>query len=104
MELEFIRWLREHVPKHPRAKLGLIDDAALVSLAGRDGVVVTTDLLTDRVDFELGKHEPHRIGRQALAANLSDLAAMAARPIAAFISLALPSDKTPGGDPLALAI
>ena len=90
MELEFIRWLRAHVPTDPRAKLGLSDDAALVSLAGRNEVVVTTDLLTDAVDFELGKHAPQRIGRQALAANLSDLAAMAAKPLAAFVSIALP--------------
>jgi thiamine-monophosphate kinase len=90
MELEFIHWLREHVPNRPCAELGLSDDAAVVSLAGRSEVVVTTDLLTDAVDFQLGIHEPQRIGRQALAANLSDLAAMAAKPLAAFISIALP--------------
>jgi thiamine-monophosphate kinase len=90
MELEFIRWLREHVPTSADAKLGLSDDAAVLSLAGHSEIVVTTDLLTDAVDFELGKHAPPCIGRQALAANLSDLAAMAAKPLAAFISLALP--------------
>jgi thiamine-monophosphate kinase len=90
MELEFMQWLRAHVPVSPDARLGLSDDAAIVSLADRNEVVVTTDLLTDAVDFELGKHAPQQIGRQALAANLSDLAAMAAKPLAAFISLALP--------------
>jgi thiamine-monophosphate kinase len=104
MELEFIEWLRAHVPVDPRARLGLSDDAAVVSLAGRDGVVVTTDLLTDAVDFQLGTHDPRRIGRQALAANLSDLAAMAAKPVAAFISLALPHDGGGGLTPLDLAI
>ncbi|HEX3599086.1 MAG TPA: thiamine-phosphate kinase [Lacipirellulaceae bacterium] len=104
MELEFIQWLREHVPAEPRAKLGLSDDAALISLAGRDQVVVTTDLLTDAVDFQLGMHEPQRIGRQALAANLSDLAAMAAKPVAAFISLALPHRGGAGLTALQLAI
>lgn len=90
MELEFIHWLREHVPDRPCAKLGLSDDAAVVSLEGRSELVVTTDLLTDAVDFQLGTHEPQRVGRQALAANLSDLAAMAAKPLAALISIALP--------------
>jgi thiamine-monophosphate kinase len=104
MELEFIEWLRAHVPTDPRAKLGLNDDAALVSLARRDEVIVTTDLLTDGVDFELGKHDPRRIGRQALAANLSDLAAMAAKPVAAFISLALPRAGGMNRSPLELAI
>src|SRR5688572_15361937 len=90
MELEFLRWLREHVPTHPRAKLGLSDDAAIVSLSGRSDVVVTTDMLTDGVDFQLETDVPRRIGRQALGVNLSDLAAMAAQPIAAVVSLALP--------------
>jgi thiamine-monophosphate kinase len=104
MELEFIQWLRAHVPTHSRAKLGLSDDAALLSFADRSGVVVTTDLLTDGVDFELSKHELHRIGRQALAANLSDLAAMAAKPHSAFISLALPRKGGASRSPLQLAI
>ena len=104
MELEFIEWLRKHVPADPRASLGLSDDAAVLALVGRDGVVVTTDLLTDAVDFQLGTHDPRRIGRQALAANLSDLAAMAATPVAAFISLALPYDGGAGLSALDLAI
>jgi thiamine-monophosphate kinase len=104
MELEFIRWLREHVPRHPRAPLGLSDDAAVVSLAGRSDLVVTIDTLTDGVDFRLETHDPRRIGRQALAANLSDLAAMAARPVAAVISLVLPREGSGGKHALQLAI
>lgn len=104
MELEFVRWLRKHVPRHPRERLGLGDDAAVLSLAGRDDIVVTTDLLTDGVDYYISKDDPRRIGRKALAANLSDIAAMAARPLAAFISLALPRTQTAAGTPLELAI
>jgi thiamine-monophosphate kinase len=92
------------VPTHPRAKLGLSDDAAILSLGSRSDVVVTTDLLTDGVDFELGRHELRRVGRQALGVNLSDLAAMAAQPIAAVISLALPRQWSGGDQPLGLAI
>jgi thiamine-monophosphate kinase len=104
MELEFIRWLREHVPADPRARLGLRDDAALLSLAGNPDIVVTTDLLTDGVDFRVGTDDLSRIGRQALGANLSDLAAMAAKPLAAFISVALPHCGAAGMGPLAMAI
>jgi thiamine-monophosphate kinase len=104
MEREFIDWLRKNVPAHPRARLGLSDDAALVTLAGRSNVVVTTDLTTDGVDFRLDVDDPRRIGRQALGANLSDLAAMAARPTAAVISFALPCSQCASHDPLGLAI
>jgi thiamine-monophosphate kinase len=104
MELEFIQWLRAHAPDDPRAKLGLSDDAALLSFGDKTNIVVTTDLLTDGVDFELGKHEPKRVGRQALAANLSDLAAMAARPHSALISLALPRGGGANRGALELAI
>jgi thiamine-monophosphate kinase len=104
MEAEFVRWLRANVPQHPRQRLGLGDDAAILSLAGRENVVVTTDLLTEGVDYYIAKDDPRRIGRKALAANLSDLAAMAARPLAAFISLALPRHSTAAGTSLELAI
>jgi thiamine-monophosphate kinase len=52
--------------------------------------VVTVDLLTDGVDFELEKIDARRAGHKALAVSLSDLAAMAARPVAAFVAVALP--------------
>src|SRR3954468_24139209 len=104
MELEFIRWLREHVPPDARATLGLRDDAALLSIAGNPDIVVTTDLLTDGVDFRVGAHDLQRIGRQALGATLSDLAAMAAKPLAAFISFALPQTGANGKPPLEMAI
>jgi thiamine-monophosphate kinase len=104
MELEFIHWLREHVPPDPRATLGLRDDAALLSVADNPNIVVTTDLLTDGVDFRVATDDLRRIGRQALGANLSDLAAMAAKPLAAFISLALPESGANAKPPLETAI
>jgi thiamine-monophosphate kinase len=104
MELEFIDWLRANVPTDPRARLGLSDDAAVVSLSGRSDVVVTTDMLTDGVDFRLEVDDPNQIGRQALAVNLSDLAAMAASPLAAVISVVLPRNRAGARLPLSLAI
>jgi thiamine-monophosphate kinase len=55
-----------------------------------DECVITVDMLTDQVDFELAKIDPRQVGRKALAANLSDLAAMAAKPLAGVVALALP--------------
>lgn len=104
MELEFIRWLREHIPPHRNAPLGLSDDAAIIALGAAPSVVVTTDTLTDGVDFRVGIDDPRRIGRQALAANLSDLAAMAAQPLAAVVSLVLPKNNPQSNESLMLAI
>ncbi len=55
-------------------------------------LLVTVDMLMDGVDFEVGVHPPDLIGRKALAASLSDCAAMAVRPRCALVSVALPAD------------
>jgi thiamine-monophosphate kinase len=102
MEAEFHRWLREHVPAHPNLPLGLSDDAAVLKRSDARDQVITTDLLSDGVDFRLDQDDPRRAGRKALAVNLSDLAAMAAKPLAAVISIALP--RAGGRAPLELAI
>lgn len=90
MEAEFHRWLSQHVPAHPSLPLGLADDAAVLKRSAPPDLVITTDLLSDGVDFRLAEIDPRGAGRKALAVNLSDLAAMAARPVAAFVSLAVP--------------
>ncbi len=88
MEFDFLAWLRDRLPSHPQLLLGPGDDAAVLRLLG--DCVATTDLLTEGVDFRLSECDSRRVGRKALAVNLSDLAAMAARPVAAVIALALP--------------
>jgi thiamine-monophosphate kinase len=90
MESDFLRWVRHRLPDHPLVEVGPGDDAAVLRLPPQTGFVVTTDLLTDGVDFHLAEIDPRRAGRKALAVNLSDLAAMAAKPLAALVSLALP--------------
>ncbi len=89
MEPEFLAWLRDHLPNHPRFLLGPGDDAAVLQLSG-DRCVVTSDMLNDGTDFVSGRSDWKLVGRKALAVNLSDLAAMAARPAAALVSLLLP--------------
>ncbi len=101
MESDWIAYLRRRIPPHPLVRLGPGDDAAVLRLAGAEECVLTTDLLADHVDFELSQVNPRRVGRKALAANLSDLAAMASRPMAGVISLALPRS---GGMDLAVAL
>lgn len=90
VESDILAWLREHLSSSSRLEVGWGDDAAV--LAGFDSarVVVTTDMLTDGVDFILCEIDPRQAGHKALGVNLSDLAAMAAKPVAAFVSLVLP--------------
>jgi len=90
MEREFVRWLCQRLPADARMLVGPGDDAAILRVEAEANVVATTDMLMEGVDFELARHEPERIGRKALAVNLSDLAAMAAVPVAALVSLCLP--------------
>ena len=101
MERDFIAWLRERLPPHPLLLLGPGDDAAVLNMKGIDECVITVDLLTDQVDFILAEVDPRRVGRKALAVNLSDLAAMAAMPLAAVIAVALPRQ---GGRELAVQL
>lgn len=101
METELIARLRQRLPSHPLLKLGIGDDAAILDGAQGADWVVTVDMLTDQVDFLLDRVDPRRVGRKALAVNLSDLAAMASRPVAAVVALVLPRK---GGMELALTL
>ena len=75
-------------------RLGIGDDCALLTPRQGEEVAVTTDLSIDGRHFRLDWHSPEAIGHRALARGLSDLAAMGARPVAAFLSLGLPRSLT----------
>jgi thiamine-monophosphate kinase len=66
------------------------DDAAVISFDG--DLVITKDLLVDRVHFSDQTTDAESVGWRAGAANLSDLAAMGASPIGLIVGLALPGD------------
>jgi thiamine-monophosphate kinase len=69
---------------------GIGDDCAVISIGGADHLLVTTDLLVERVHFLLNWAPPEVIGAKALTVNLSDIAACGGVPREAFISLAIP--------------
>jgi thiamine-monophosphate kinase len=60
-------------------------------------VLVTTDFTLENRHFRRAWHTPDSVGHRALARGLSDLAAMGARPLAAFLSLALPAEMLATG-------
>ena len=74
--------------------LGIGDDCALIRPARGEEIAVTTDFSLENVHFRRHWHPAESIGHRCLARGLSDLAAMGARPIAAFLSLALPAELT----------
>ena len=93
LESELIAWLRKNLRGSPRLAIGLGDDAAeLRDLVG-SRAILTTDTVTDQVDFILAEIDPRQAGHKALAVNLSDLAAMAAQPVAVLVSLVLPKQN-----------
>jgi thiamine-monophosphate kinase len=66
------------------------DDAAVVDVPPGDKLVITTDTSVDGVHFRREWLNHFEIGYRATAAALSDLAAMAARPLGIVIALTLP--------------
>jgi thiamine-monophosphate kinase len=89
-EFAFIDWLRRRTPADPRVLLGPGDDCAVIRLAADLPCLVTTDMLLDGSCFVLADAGPRRVGRKAMAVNLSDIAAMAGQPLAAVVSVGLP--------------
>ncbi len=100
-ELDLLAAIRERAARgsggggSPGAvRLGIGDDCALLRLRPGEELALTTDLSIAGRHFRQDWHPPEAIGHRALARGLSDLAAMGARPIAAFLSLGLPSALT----------
>src|SRR5215470_7318820 len=89
-EFAYIDWLRRQTPADPRVLIGPGDDTAALALAPGVPCLVTTDMLLEGSCFVLAEAGPRRVGRKAMAVNLSDIAAMAGRPVAAVVSVGLP--------------
>jgi len=74
-----------------RVEIGPGDDAAVLALGADAGsAVVTVDTLVEGLHFE-SEVDPGALGRKSLAVNLSDIAAMAALPVAAVVSICAPA-------------
>jgi thiamine-monophosphate kinase len=90
-EFDLIERLRELLPPPTgeRVRLGSGDDAAVVEPSGA-ATAITVDTLVEGVHFTLPEFPLRAVGRKALAAALSDLAAMGAEPREAYVNLGLP--------------
>jgi len=97
-----LRQIRLRTQQNPSGgvRLGIGDDCALLRVRSGEEMAVTTDLSIEGRHFELGWHPAESVGHRTLARGLSDLAAMGARPVAAFLSLGVPkalTERTGGG-------
>lgn len=71
---------------------GIGDDAAVLEGPGGETWVWTVDTLVEGVHFRFDWLDPHAVGHRALAASLSDLAAMGAAPVGALVTAAGPAE------------
>jgi len=76
----------------PGLKLGIGDDAAVWAPTPGAWSVITTDALVEDVHFRLSTTDWYDLGWKSLAVNLSDVAAMGARPRYAVVSVGLAGD------------
>jgi thiamine-monophosphate kinase len=93
-ELGWIERIRQRAAIAARGsgalRLGIGDDCAILAPPRGHEIVLTTDMSLEGRHFRRDWHPPAAVGHRALARGLSDLAAMGARPLAAFLSLAIP--------------
>ncbi|KQQ87318.1 thiamine-phosphate kinase [Massilia sp. Leaf139] len=88
------RYFRRALSGHPgHAVLGIGDDCALLAPTPGMQTAISTDLLIEGRHFFAGA-DARMLGHKSLAVNLSDLAAMGARPVGFTLALSLP-----GADP-----
>jgi thiamine-monophosphate kinase len=89
-EFGFIDYINAVFPV-PEGTVGIGDDCAVLP-AGEGELLFSTDLLMEGVHFLRSESSPEDVGWKAAAVNLSDIAAMGGKPVATFLSIALPRD------------
>jgi thiamine-monophosphate kinase len=90
-ELALIQRIRaRNLSRNSSVRLGIGDDCAVLRVPAGCEMVVTTDFSLEGRHFRRDWHSPQSAGHRCLARGLSDVAAMGGKPLAAFLSLALP--------------
>lgn len=88
-EFSFINNLKQKTYNQATLQKGVGDDAAVFQSLGQD-VVTAVDVFVENIHFSRQTMEAFHIGYKALAANLSDLAAMGAMPAYYLVAIVIP--------------
>jgi len=100
-EKELIAQIRRlaRVKRNLGVRIGIGDDCAVLRLQSGRGkptdTLITTDFTLEGIHFRRDWHSAESVGHRCLVRGLSDIAAMGGKPVAAFLSLALPRDLAP---------
>jgi thiamine-monophosphate kinase len=87
-EFDLIAKYFHRIPR--RARLGIGDDCALIDVTSDQELAISTDTLVAGTHF-FADADAEKLGHKALAVNLSDLAAMGAKPCYVTLAITLPA-------------
>jgi thiamine-monophosphate kinase len=90
-EFELIHRLSSRLKfRAPNTVLGIGDDCAVYPVKSGTNEVISTDALVEDIHFKLSTTTPEALGRKALSASLSDIAAMGGVPKRVLVTLGIP--------------
>jgi thiamine-monophosphate kinase len=89
-EFGLIDRIADKVAPSSSVPLGIGDDAAALLPTPGHLTLITCDMLLEGVHFDLSFCDPQSLGRKSISVNLSDLAAMGAKPRHLLLGIALP--------------
>lgn len=89
-EFGLIDRIADKVAPSSSVPLGIGDDAAALLPTPENLTLITCDMLLEGVHFDLSFCDPQSLGRKSISVNLSDLAAMGAKPRHLLLGIALP--------------
>lgn len=93
-EFDFIESIREIFSSmSDNGFEGIGDDCAVLPIGGDEALVFTSDMLNEGIHFLTDKSTAYQIGYKSFMVNVSDVAAMGAKPVATLLSLALPKER-----------
>lgn len=95
-EFRFINMIKQKYYKQPTLIKGVGDDAAVFHQPSKN-IVTAVDTFVEQIHFSKETMLPYHIGYRSLAASVSDLVAMGARPTFYLVSIIVPPTKSIDG-------